>query len=134
MKKSFVILLSLTITGCGTYPLTVATSNVTKPVIIGNVPTIKGNHQKEFLNKVQEFSLNAEHSFVTIMNHVYTTREAAGKYDVGLLRIANGDDDSELIVIDKITFWGKKSESIALLMFHNSDYTKGFLDGAIYRK
>jgi len=134
VKKIPAIILLLGITACGTYPVTVATSNITKPVIVGNVPTINGKPQQEFSNKEQEFSLSAEFSFGSLMNHRFIKREATNKFDVGLLRVANGDDESELIVIDSISFFGKKSESLILPFLLNSDYTIGHLNGAVYRK
>lgn len=134
MKAHLAIALILIIAGCGTYPVTVATSNVTRPVIVGDVPAINGKPQKEFPNKMQDFKLSAEFSFGSFMNHRIITREAANKFDVGLLRVTNGDDESELIVIDRISFFGKKSEALVLPFLINSDYTIGHLDGAVYKK
>ena len=136
MKKNRVTILFLVllITSCGTYPVTVATSNVTKPVIVGNYPTLNGSFQEEFPNKIENFSLSAEFSFGSVMNHLATKREGPNKFDVGLLRVASGDDESELIVIDRISFFGKKSEALILPFVMNSDYTIGYLDGAIYKK
>jgi len=134
MKIHPAIALVLIITGCGTYPVTVATSNITRPVIVGDVPTINGEPLKEFPDKTQDFKLSAEHSFGSFMNHRFIKREGANKFDVGLLRVINGNDAPELIIIDRISFFGKKSEAIVLPFLINSDYTIGHLDGAVYKK
>lgn len=134
----FIVLLGLI--GCGTLPVTVATSNATKPVLVGKVTKIKGEPQVAMGEQLADFHVEAVNSRKTRVQGDYAvsthSTEGANKFDVELLSLASEKPEGTP-VITGISVGGHKSEALFLtILFQGSlsdDITRAGIDGSLYK-
>jgi len=130
MKGLFLLFIVVLLPGCTTLSTTTTAKNMTRPVMIGPIHSVKSN-KKSPLYKKSDFDISVENSIVSTSNGYQTTTyhvdESSEKIDAQLMKILYSPKDK--IVVENLFI---KSARGCFLMFCSYRVDYSGIEGGIY--